>query len=297
MYYGRIPFIPSMCCVLDRPLALLLHMSPWEHGSSRALKTTATHNCRPLSQTKRIFGGLLGGGQAVGGEGCVLCVMHYTSDWSGGRCPQELLTNRNHSLYHRNLTRPTSAPLFINRQPPPIPHQTAHHRRRLSRNWFIMIFKKMRSLCPSSQNYNNMQMTNVLIECDCHARGNYAAHLHTSPTRAQPNISFARVPLYPASSLSREWMMLMRCDAHHLVSHLPGVLLNDPEHQEWKGKGPQLGWRCYSFEYKFIFFPSMTWQLHRRGAKIRENANYVRANKIICHRSYTRTFFSPPTPH
>lgn len=185
---------------------LLLHMSPWEHGSSRALKTTATHNCRPLSRTKRIFGGLLGGGQAGGGEGCVLCVMHYTSDWSGGRCPQELLTNRNHSLNHRNLTRPTSTPLFINRQPPPIPHQTAHHRRRLSRNWFIMIFKKMRSLCPSPQNYNNMQMTNVLIECDCHARGNYAAHLHTSPTRAQPNISFARVPLtQPLPSLENEW--------------------------------------------------------------------------------------------
>lgn len=187
-----------------RPPSTYVTLRTWIESST---KDDSHPQLPPIVPNETYIRGPFRGGQDGGGEGCVLCVMHYTSDWSSGRCPQELLTNRNHSLNHRNLTRPTSAPLFINRQPPPIPHQTAHHRSScLSQNWFIMIFKKMRSLCPSPQNYNNMQMTNVLIECDCHARGNYAAHLHTSPTRAQPNISFARVPpTQPLPCLENEW--------------------------------------------------------------------------------------------
>lgn len=145
----------------------------------------------------------------------------------------------------------------------------------------------MRSLCLSPQNYNNMQMTNVLIECDCHARGNYAAHLHTSPTRAQPNISFARVPLpslFPVSRMNDTDEM--RCPPFDVTFTRRFVEWSRTSGMEGKGTTAWMEMLFFWIQIQQLgnFFSFMTWQLHRRGAKIHKNANYVRANKIICHR-------------
>lgn len=101
--------------------------------------------------------------------------------------------------------------------------------------------KRPRHWVGGSLQTTNMQMTNVLIECDCHARGNYAAHRnrHPSPCPKNPpqfihhhhqlrrwhailNISFALVPICGCCVTSARllWMMLMRYDAHHLATHL-----------------------------------------------------------------------------
>lgn len=171
-----------------------------------------------------------------------------------------------------------------------------------------------------------MQMTNVLIECDCHARGNYAGHLHLKsqsarwipPTPTNSNPWTYPSHLYPPSSWNMDDVDEMRCppfgftftgryaDCWMILNH------DDPKHahEKLRGQGirtPQPALVGISFllnmltpqkpsslEIFLCHFPWHVFSVEKKSRiskkRSRVNAYYVCANKIICHWITTHHF-------